>query len=128
MILPLILIGALLIVAGVRGTYRDLFNALGQDVPAFGLWAAAIVAVGAIGFVPGLKPVSRGLLALVITVIVINNYPKILQGFNEAWQNAPEAVPATPAKQPENPANNSGAMNKPSSVFSSGDLSILEIV
>lgn len=86
MIIVLILIAVVLIVAALRDTQGDLFAALKDDVPAFATWAAAIVALGALGFIPGFKTVSRGLLALVIVVIVINNYEKITAGFNNAWK------------------------------------------
>ncbi len=86
MILVLVFIGAILIVAAVRDTQGDLFVALGEDVPAYGTWAAAIIAIGLIGFIPGFKPVSRGLLALIIVVLVINNYKQIVDGFTHAWE------------------------------------------
>lgn len=77
----IILIGTLLIVAAIRNTQSDLFAALGSDIPAFGVWAAAILALAMIGFVPGLRPISRGLLALVLLVIVLRNYQGIVAGF-----------------------------------------------
>ena len=86
MILVLILIAAVLIVSALRDTQGDLFAALKSDVPAFGTWAAALIVLGAIGFIPGLKPVSRGLLALVIVVLVVNNYTAITKGFESAWK------------------------------------------
>lgn len=76
-----ILIGVILIVAALRDTQGELFSALLADVPAFGVWAAAIFALSLVGFVPGLKPVSRGLLALVILVIVLRNYQNIITSF-----------------------------------------------
>lgn len=78
----ILLLGVILIVAGVRNTQGTLFGALGQDVPAFLVWGAAIVAIGVIGFVPGLKTPSRWLLALVLMVIVLHNYQQILAGFS----------------------------------------------
>lgn len=84
MVLVAILIGAILIVAAIRNTQGALFNALATDVPAFVVWAAAIIALGAIGYIPGLKPVSRGLLALVIIVIVLRQYQQIIAGFQGA--------------------------------------------
>lgn len=75
------LIAVVLIVVAIRGTQGTLFSALMQDVPGFAVWAAAIFALALIGFAPGLKPVSRGLLALVILVIVLHNYPAILASF-----------------------------------------------
>lgn len=102
MILFALFIGAILIVAAVRNSQGALFAALGQDVPAFAVWAAAIFALGAIGFVPGLKPVSRGLLALVLVVLVLRNYKEILSGFENAWKHPPAYVPgkADPTAQP----------------------------
>jgi len=86
LILVLVFIGALLIVAAVRDTQGDLFAALKEDVPAFGVCAAAIIAIGLVGFIPGFKPVSKGLLALVIVVLIVNNYEKIVAGFEHAWE------------------------------------------
>lgn len=76
-----ILLAVVLIVTAIRDTQGTLFGALATDVPAFATWAAAIFALAAIGFIPGLKPVSRGLLALVILVIVLKNYNNILSSF-----------------------------------------------
>jgi hypothetical protein len=86
MILIVLAIGIILLVSALRGTYGNLFAALGQDIPHFVVWAAAIVALGAIGFIPGLKPISRGLLALVLVVLVFNNYKNILSGFQTVVQ------------------------------------------
>lgn len=93
MILALLIIAVVMIVAAFRNTQGALFSALYQDVPDFVVWAAAIFAVGAIGFVPGLKPVSRGILALLLLSIVLSNYKQIIAGFNNAWQHPPAAGP-----------------------------------
>lgn len=76
-----LIIASVLLVAAVRNTHGQLLSAIKTDVPAFAIWAAAIFGVGVIGFVPGLKPVSRGLLALLIVVIVLTNYQKLLGAF-----------------------------------------------
>jgi hypothetical protein len=81
MIIVALLIGLILIAAAIRGTQGALFSALGTDLPAYVVWAAALVAVGSLGFVPGLKGPSRALLALVIVVLILNNYQAILAGF-----------------------------------------------
>jgi hypothetical protein len=83
-----LLIGAVLIVAAIRNSHAALLTALRTDVPGFAVWAAAIIALSAIGFVPSLKPVSRALLALVLVVIILRNYQTILSGFQSAWQGA----------------------------------------
>jgi len=89
MIIIILLIGVILIIAAIRNSQNDLFAALAQDVPAYIIWGAALFAVGAIGFIPGLKPVSRALLALIIVVLVLRNYKAILAGFQNFWTNPP---------------------------------------
>lgn len=106
MILIALFIGAILIVAAIRNSQGALFSALAQDVPDFVIWAAAILAIGAIGFIPNLKPVSRGILALVIVVIVMNNYQQILASFNDSWQNL---TPSPDAEKKAGPVNEQSA-------------------
>lgn len=102
-------IGIVLIVAAVRNSQGALFTALETDVPKFVVWAAALIAVGAIGAIPGLKPVSRWLLALVIVVLVVNNYKKLVTGFNDAWQKSPTSD--APAKSGNAAEVGTGAQN-----------------
>ena len=108
-------IGLVLIVAAVRNSQGALFTALEADVPKFVVWAGAIIAVGAIGAVPGLKPVSRWLLALVIVVIIVNNYQRLTKGFQDAWQNSPKD--AGPAATPSGASGNSAATGAASNSF-----------
>ena len=110
MILVALIIGIILIVAAVRGTQNQLFAALMTDVPGFVIWAAAIFAVGVIGFVPGLKPISRGLLALVLVVIVLNNYKAILAGF--ASVSSGQASPSTSNQAQPNASNPLSGINQ----------------
>lgn len=91
MILVVLFVGVLIIVAAVRNSQTALFTALKTDIPDFAIWAGAIIAIGVIGVVPGLKPVSRGILALVLTVIVINNYKAVTANFKTAWTGAGNA-------------------------------------
>ena len=86
-----LIIGAIIIVAAIRNTHVQLFGALCADFPAFMAWAAAILAVGALGWVPGIKPVSRGLLALVIVVLIMNNYQAIIAGFSQSVSSSADA-------------------------------------
>lgn len=121
MTLVVLAIGIVLLVSAFRGTYGTLFTALGTDVPGFVIWAAAIVALGAIGFIPGLKPISRGLLALVIVVLIFQNYANILAGFQQvASPPAPKAsgTGATGSTAPEY-----GPETSPSAFGSDGESS-----
>lgn len=107
MILVALIVGVILIVAAIRNSQAALFAALAVDVPGFVLWAAAIVAVGAIGFIPGIKPVSRGLLALVLLVIILNNYKAILAGLASA--SVPGTAAATAAAASTSTASSGAA-------------------
>lgn len=111
MILVALLIGAVLIVAAFRNTQGSLFSALEQDVPAYVVWAAAIIALGAIGFVPGLKSISRGLMTLVLVVIILRNYQGILKGF-QTVATAPSATASS--------SNSSASASASSSVSTNG--------
>lgn len=117
MILLIIVIAVVLIVAAFRNSQGALFSALATDVPPFAVWGAAVFAIGAIGYIPGLKPVSQGLLALVILVIVLHNYENILQGF-EAVSTAQTAT-NTSAQGTNNGATSSTATNAAGSFLSS---------
>lgn len=94
MILVVLFIGVIILVSALRGTYEALFTDLKTDTPAFIVWAAAIVALGAIGFIPGLRPISRGLMSLVLIVIILQNYKNILAGF-QAVATAPAGTGGT---------------------------------
>jgi hypothetical protein len=91
----LILIGALLIVTAYRNTYGDLASDLETDLPGFAKWALALVAVAAMGWIPGMQKISRWLLALVIVVIVLRNYSQFFQNLPQL-SSLPAATPATP--------------------------------
>lgn len=105
MILVLLFIGVVLVIAAFRNSQGALFTALYEDVPGFVVWAAAIFAIGAVGFIPGLKPVSRGILALVIVVIVLRNYKNIITGFQNMWTDPPKAAPAGGTAQTNGTSN-----------------------
>ncbi len=115
MVLVVLFIGIILLVSALRNSYGALFTAIGTDVPGFVVWAAAILALGAIGFIPGFKPVSRGLLALVIVVLVFQNYSNILLGFQEVAK-PPVAKPGPSGGSPVAPAY---GVEMPGGVFGS---------
>lgn len=98
MIVILLLLGAVLLVAALRNTQAQLATALEQDVPGFLTWALAIAAIGAVGFIPGARPISRGLLALVIVVIFVTRYQAILASIRGA------AAPTQPAQAQATPS------------------------
>lgn len=89
----LIVIGSLLLISAVRNTYGDMATALETDIPPYFKWALAIVATGSLGWIPGMREISRWLLGLVIVVIVLKNYQAMLTGF-VALEQTPTASQA----------------------------------
>lgn len=81
-----IIIGAILLIAAVRGTEKDSAPGANDGKGLWGLlkadfepgpqgnflaWFAAILAIGAIGYIPHLEGVSTALLAIVIIVLLL---------------------------------------------------------
>jgi hypothetical protein len=70
----LIIVGAAFLVAGVRNKQDDLFRLVRNDFTGpnnFIFWVISILAIGAVGYIPKLKPISDGFLALVILVLIL---------------------------------------------------------
>lgn len=88
-------IGAILLIAALNNSQTALAGALETDIPAYLKWALAIALIGALGFIPGLKPISRGLMALVLAVIVLKNYAGIISGFRNATTGVGSATAST---------------------------------
>lgn len=95
-------IGALFLVAAVRGTVADtgstpgLITLLKGDFTgtnSFLVWLLALWVIGALGYVPGFKPLANAFLLLVLTVLIIVNDNKSGTGgffaeFNSAIKEA----------------------------------------
>jgi hypothetical protein len=89
------LFGMVLIVSGVRGQVTQgnpsLVSLVKDDFtgPApFWKWMLAILLVGAIGYVPNLRPISRGFLVLVIIVFLLSNQGVFTQ-LQNTFNNSP---------------------------------------
>lgn len=95
MIFAIIITGILLIVSALKNTQHKLGEQLALDVlgkDGFLLWAICILAIGAIGWIPGLKPASRNLLWLLLVVILVRN--------GGIWANAETALQSASALGP----------------------------
>jgi hypothetical protein len=72
------LVGIVLLVAGVRGTSDDLLSLVKDDLTStstqsgFVYWILAIAALGALGYIDEVRPLSRALLLLVLVVLVLS--------------------------------------------------------
>lgn len=74
------LFGLILIVAGTRGRVNSgspsLVSLVKDDFTGtnpFWKWMLAILLIGAIGYIPNLRPISRGFMVLVIVVFLLSN-------------------------------------------------------
>ena len=74
------LFGIILVIAGLRNRITQgnpsLVSLLKDDFSGndpFWKWMLAILIIGAIGYIPNLRPISRGLMALVIIVFLLSN-------------------------------------------------------
>jgi hypothetical protein len=79
----ILLIGIVLVVAGLQGTLPQLGTLLKGEFKGkynFGTWLFAFFVIGSFGYIPKLKPLSDAFLFLVILVIVLVN-DKNDQGF-----------------------------------------------
>jgi hypothetical protein len=115
----LIFVGLVLVIAAIEGTEQALGAQLKKDFSGQGsflLWAAAIVAVGSIGYVPELKKFSDTFLVLLLVSLLFSN-PAALGNIASEIQSAA----ASPA--PEQAADASVAPGAPSSTSSTSSTS-----
>ena len=99
-------LGLLLLVVAIRGTQNDLFVLLKSEFTgsnSFPVWALAIVLLGAVGYIKPLRPISDGLLFLVLLVIVLKNGGDIFAKFDTAV--AHPVAPSEPAASTASTAN-----------------------
>ena len=74
MAFALLVVGIFLLVSAARNKQGDLFALVQGDFTGpnnFIYWFTAILLIGALGYIPKLKPVSVALLTLVIIVLVL---------------------------------------------------------
>ena len=85
----LLFVGILFVVVGYRGTQNDLLSLLKGDFTGprnFIYWVISILVIGAVGYVPRLKPISDGFLVLVLLVLFISN-PGFFSQFTQQVSN-----------------------------------------
>lgn len=115
----LILAGLLLTVAGVRNTQGELFGLVKSDFSgpgSFIYWLLAIVAIGSLGYVKALRPLSHWFLGLLLLVLLLaqenagggggffSKFQTAIKGLGQKKQEAatvtgatgPAAVPGLP--------------------------------
>lgn len=96
--MPLVLIiaGLVLLICAVRNTQQQLFLLLADDFTGsdnFIFWFLSIVAIGAIGYVPKLKPISDGFLILVILTLFLKKGTGFFDQFQKQITTTQSATP-----------------------------------
>ena len=102
MIVGLLVLGAMLIASGLKGTEHKLGQQIVNDMlgtDGFIGWIAAFGAIGAIGYIPKMEQPSRYMIALLLVVIVLRN-GGVFQQFQSALQTAAANGPAASAPAP----------------------------
>jgi len=70
----LLIIGIVLLTSAVRDSQNDLFGLVKGDFTGQGnfvFWVVSLLIIGAIGYIPKLKPISDGFLILVLIVLFL---------------------------------------------------------
>ena len=114
----LIIIGVILLIAASRGTTggaTGLFALLQSDFTGqnnFVYWMAAILIIGAIGYIPKVRPISTALLGLVLAVLFLKNantnaagggfFSQLTAGLASTTTTTSTTAPASP-QRPLNP-------------------------
>lgn len=95
--LAIILIALILIVAGFKGTAGSLFGLIEQTFSQVLVPFVAILIVGALGYVPGMKRLSDAFLALILLAMFLTNSKNgLISKFQSAIRN-PQAPPSPQA-------------------------------
>lgn len=92
----LLILGAALFVAGIRGKNADLWELVKSDFTGtngFAVWIVAVGIVGGVGYVKPLKPLSIAFLSLLLVVLFLSNRGVIAQ--LQTYLNS-SGTPATP--------------------------------
>lgn len=69
-----LIVGVVLVISGVRGTSQQLLTLAKNDLTGqhgYLYWMVSILAIGAVGYVPQLRTLSRAFLVLVLIVLVL---------------------------------------------------------
>lgn len=102
----IISLGVVLAAVAYNNTQDQLMTALQQDLPGYFKWAGALGALSLLGFVPGMRDISRMLIALVLVVIILKNYQQVLGSFTglaaaaqQTSATVASSTPVTPSQQ-----------------------------
>lgn len=127
MIYAILLIGLAMVTAGLKGTGHELGQQLQSDLIGSGgfvLWIAAVLTIGALGFIGPLRQTSRYLIVLLGVVLVLRN-GGIWQAAQQALSDASTIGPAPAVTLPAIASSTGGATTAVTGGGSSGGGGIL---
>jgi hypothetical protein len=93
--------GLVLVISAARGTNDQILDLLKADVTGpnnFIYWMAAILVIGAVGYIKDIAPVSRAFLVLVVIVLLLKSggvfqqFTSALSGTQQAQSNTPNTA------------------------------------
>lgn len=113
-----LIVGVILVVVAFNNSAGALVTELEQDVQGYFKWAAAITAILALGYIPGLRTPSRWLLGLVALVVVLTQWSNIQAGFS-AFTSNPGSASGQGQAQPT-PTQSYTQTNAPAAAATSG--------
>lgn len=95
-----IIVGLVMVISGVRGTSSYLLTLVKGDITGkngYLYWMVTILAVGAVGYIPSFKSVSRAFLTLILVVLVLKDGTGFFSKFTIALQqiSQPNTVQGT---------------------------------
>lgn len=94
----LIIAGIVLITVAVRNTQDQFFSLVQHDFVGpnnFIFWVLSILIIGAIGYIPRLKPISNGFLILVVLVLILKKGQGFFDQFNKQIVAGTAAAPSS---------------------------------
>lgn len=106
----LLLIGALLVATGLRGTYPQLGALLAADFSgsgSFWYFVFGVIIIGSIGNIPDFREISRLLIALIVVVYMLSN-----RGFWAQLQATLQNIQTTPSAPVPKTSNTSPQVQK----------------
>jgi hypothetical protein len=108
-----LIIGAIIVVVAFNNSASGLATELETDIPGFFKWGAAIAAILALGYIPGVRTPSRWLLGLVLIVILLKNYQQIFSGLTTFASSGASATASGASSVAANPTAAYVATNAP---------------
>lgn len=119
----IVIIGVVIAIAAWNDSFPALASELEQDIPGYMKWGFAIVALLALGYIPGFRTPSRWLVALIALVYVVTQWSAIQAAFTSLAQSMQGGATASGTGTPTPTASYSSTYAPASATASAGTTS-----